>query len=51
VKAGNLFSLSEGGRTIMYHEEDPYIRKYYAQRLAEEGVQITMPEELFQKAA
>lgn len=51
VKAGNLFSLADGGRTIMYHEEDPYIRTYYAQRLAEQGVETAMREELFQKAA
>lgn len=50
AKAGNLWGISEGGRTIMYHEEDPYIRNYYKQRLAENGVEFTMPEEQFQKS-
>ncbi len=49
AKAGNLWGISEGGRTIMYHEEDPYIRTYYKQRLAENGVEFSMPEETFQK--
>jgi len=49
VKAGNLFGIHEGGRTIMYWEEDPYIREYYRERLKEEGVDFTMPESTFQK--
>lgn len=44
VKVGNLFGIREGGRTILYHEEDPYVREYYKERLAEEGVEISMPE-------
>lgn len=48
VKAGNLFGIHEGGRTILYHEEDPYVRTYYSERLGEEGVEMTMPESAFE---
>jgi quercetin dioxygenase-like cupin family protein len=48
VKAGNLFGIHEGGRTILYHEEDPFIRDEYKRRLAAEGVEFTMPESAFQ---
>jgi quercetin dioxygenase-like cupin family protein len=47
VKAGNLFGISEGGRTVLYHEEDPFVRRYYRERLALEGVDMTMPESAF----
>lgn len=47
VKAGNLFGIKDGGRTILYHEEDPYVRSYFRERLAEVGVDFTMPDELF----
>ena len=43
VKSGNIFGIHQGGRTILYEEEDPYIRQYYQQRLREEGVEINMP--------
>jgi quercetin dioxygenase-like cupin family protein len=43
IKAGNIFGINQGGRTILYEEEDPFIRNSYAQRLAEEGVELTMP--------
>ncbi len=49
VKAGNLFGISEGGRTIMYWEEDPFIREYYRERLAAEGLEMTMPESAFRQ--
>jgi hypothetical protein len=42
VKSGNLFGINQGGRTILYEEEDPYIREYYERRLREEGVELTM---------
>ena len=51
VKAGNLFGIHEGGRTILYHEEDPFIRQEYERRLAAEGVAFTMPDEVFQPPA
>jgi hypothetical protein len=47
VKAGNLFGIHEGGRTIHYPEEDPFIREEYKRRLAAEGVEFTMPESAF----
>ncbi|MBI2756090.1 MAG: cupin, partial [Chloroflexi bacterium] len=49
VKAGNLFGISEGGRTIMYPEEDPFIRQEFARRLAAVGRKSAMPESLFQQ--
>ncbi len=48
VKAGNLFGIHEGGRTILYYEEDPHIRKYFADRLRQVGVESQMPESVFQ---
>ncbi len=48
VKAGNLFGIHEGGRTILYHQEDPYIRQEFRHRLAAEGVEFTMPESAFE---
>ena len=51
VKAGNLWGIHEGGRTILYHEEYPFIRRHYQQRLSDEGVEFTMPEEVFKQPA
>jgi len=51
IKAGNLFGIHEGGRTILYHEEDPFIRQEYQRRLRAEGVDFTMPESAFQAPA
>jgi len=48
VKAGNLFGIHEGGRTILYPEEDTFIRDEYRRRLSEEGVQFTMPDSAFE---
>jgi hypothetical protein len=50
VKAGNLFGINDGGRTILYPEEDPHIRTYYADRLRREGVEMQMPESMFAPA-
>ncbi|MDE3077347.1 MAG: cupin [Chloroflexota bacterium] len=47
VRAWNVYGIDEGGATIHYHHEDPYVRRYYAQRLAEEDVEMQMPESLF----
>ena len=47
VKAGNLWGIHEGGRTISYYEEDPFIRQEFRLRLAAEGVDFTMPESAF----
>jgi len=49
VKAGNIFGIEEGGRTIHYPSEDPYIREFYKARLREEGVELTMDEKLWQR--
>ncbi len=48
IKSGNLFGISEGGRSILYHEEDPYVRSYFRERLAQAGVEMTMPESAFE---
>lgn len=48
IKAGNIFGINEGGRTVLYPEEDPFIRQYYAKRLKDEGVEMNMGESLFQ---
>ncbi len=50
IKSGNIYGIREGGRTILYPEEDPFIRREYARRLAEEGVAMTMSESVFQPA-
>lgn len=47
VKAGNLFGIADGGRSVLYHEEDPFVRTYYRERLAGEDVEMTMPESAF----
>ena len=39
--------ITEGGNAIPYHMEDPYIRKFFEQKLAEEGSQLNMPEEVY----
>lgn len=49
VKAGNIYGINEGGRTIHYWMEDPHIRGYYAAQLKKEGVEITMPEALYRQ--
>ena len=46
VKSGNLFGIHEGGRTILYPEEDPWVRNYYRQRLADEGVQFSPDDDI-----
>jgi Cupin domain len=47
IRAWNIYGIDEGGMTIHYHQEDPYIRQYYAERLREVGAEIRMPESLF----
>lgn len=48
VKVGNLYGIKDGGRTIQYYEEDPFVRTYFRKRLAEEGMEMTMPESVFE---
>ena len=38
---------SEGGTALPYHEEDPFVRDYYARRLTEEGGTVDMPPEVY----
>jgi mannose-6-phosphate isomerase-like protein (cupin superfamily) len=47
VPAWNIYGIEQGGRSINYKNEDPYVREYYFQRLAEEGVMPDMPESQF----
>jgi hypothetical protein len=49
VKAGNIYGINEGGRTVHYWMEDPHIRAYYADRLRQEGVKFDMAESLYQQ--
>ena len=48
--SGNL-PLEEGGRSITYHNEDPYIRAEYTRMLAKEGVSFQMPDWAYDGAA
>jgi hypothetical protein len=41
-------TASTRGMTIHYHQEDPYVRKYYAERLRDLGGEIRMPDSLFE---
>jgi mannose-6-phosphate isomerase-like protein (cupin superfamily) len=50
VRAWNIYGIDEGGATIHYHQEDPYIREFYKQKLKEEGVEFQMPDSLFEKS-
>lgn len=51
VKAGNLYGIHEGGRTILYWQEDTHIRGYYQERLRTNGVAFNMPDNLFEEPA
>jgi hypothetical protein len=39
--------ISEGGNALAYHRQDPHIREYFEQKLAEEGAVSTMPPEVY----
>ena len=41
--------VKQGGSTIEYPDEDPQIRKDLIEVLEREGVEFTMPEEVFQR--
>jgi quercetin dioxygenase-like cupin family protein len=51
VRAWNIYGIDEGGATIHYHQEDPFVRRYYAERLQAEGGEMRMPESLFTQPA
>ncbi len=39
--------IEEGGRSISYRSEDPFIRQEYERVLAEHGIESQMPEDLY----
>jgi hypothetical protein len=41
--------INEGGNTIEYRDEDPYVRKMFEESLAKNGAKFTMPEEVYVK--
>jgi hypothetical protein len=45
-----LTDVTQGGTAIPYYMEDPYIRKYFEQKLKEAGAQFTMPEVVYTEA-
>ncbi len=45
----NIYGINEGGHTILYPDEDPYVREYFKQRLAEEGAPFQMPDYVYDK--
>jgi mannose-6-phosphate isomerase-like protein (cupin superfamily) len=45
--AGVGAEITDGGRAIPYHMEDPYVRKYFQQRLEENGATFNMPPEVY----
>jgi mannose-6-phosphate isomerase-like protein (cupin superfamily) len=45
--AGVGAEIGDGGHAIPYHMEDPFVRKYFQERLAESGATFTMPEEVY----
>jgi len=46
VTSGNL-NLRDGGSSIAYSEEDPYVRELFDSKLREVGLHSEMPEELY----
>lgn len=42
-------TLAEGGHSIAYYEEDPFVREMYEQELSKVGLKSQMPPELYQK--
>ena len=43
----SLADVTQGGSAIPYHMEDPSIRRFFEQRLADEGATLTMPQEVY----
>ena len=44
-------NIREGGTTIEYRDEDPYVRKMFQEELDKVGAQFDMPESVYQPAA
>ena len=47
IPAWNIYGIEQGGRSINYKNDDPYVREYYFSRLREEGVTPDMPDSQF----
>jgi hypothetical protein len=47
-KSGNL-NIRDGGNSIAYDEEDPYIREKFEEELARVGMKSDMPADVYQK--
>jgi mannose-6-phosphate isomerase-like protein (cupin superfamily) len=47
--ASQFQSIEEGGFTINYWEEDPFVRKEYEAELKREGVKFDMPESMYHR--
>ena len=47
VRAWNIYGIDEGGVTIHYHQEDPFVRQHYAERLKAAGAELQMPDSLY----
>ncbi len=46
----SLMDVDQGGVAIPYYMEDPYIKKLFEEKLAEEGSKLTMPPEVYTEA-
>jgi mannose-6-phosphate isomerase-like protein (cupin superfamily) len=46
-----LATTREGGQTIDYRDEDPFVREQFAARLAQAGLTSTMPADIYTKGA
>jgi quercetin dioxygenase-like cupin family protein len=46
-----LATTREGGQTIDYRDEDPYVRRHFEARLAEVGLNSQMPPEVYEEGA
>ena len=42
--------ITEGGNAIPYYMEDPYVRRFFEQKVTEEGAEFTMPPEVYNEA-
>jgi hypothetical protein len=48
--AGVGAEIGDGGYALPYHMEDPFVRKYFEERLKAEGAEFTMPPEVYTEA-
>ena len=45
--SGNIYGMNEGGHTILYPKEDPFVREHFKERLESEGAQFGIPEYVY----